>query len=76
VNPLGLYDLDRNIRPVGRSYRQLIHDWRSVLPTQSLCLTVPVVPPSEYEAVTALRLRVEAKLHDEELRRRPMSQGG
>ncbi|MBW3560036.1 MAG: family 1 glycosylhydrolase [Proteobacteria bacterium] len=60
VNPLGLYDLDRNIRPVGRSYKQLIHDWRSVLPTQSLCLTVPVVPPSEYEAVKAMRERVAA----------------
>jgi hypothetical protein len=45
VNPLGLYDLDRNIRNVGRAYRQLISDWRNVLPTQSLCLTVPVVMP-------------------------------
>jgi beta-glucosidase len=24
VNPLGLYDLDRNIRPVGRAYKELI----------------------------------------------------
>ena len=47
VNPLGLYDLDRNIRNVGRAYRQLIKDWRNVLPTQSLCLTVPVVMPGE-----------------------------
>ena len=47
VNPLGLYDLDRNIRNVGRAYRQLISDWRNVLPTQSLCLTVPVVMPGE-----------------------------
>ena len=47
VNPLGLYDLDRNIRNVGRAYRQLIQDWRNVLPTQSLCLTVPVVMPGE-----------------------------
>ena len=26
VNPLGLYDLDRNIRPVGLAYKQLIAD--------------------------------------------------
>jgi beta-glucosidase/6-phospho-beta-glucosidase/beta-galactosidase len=27
VSPLGLYDLDRNIRAVGRAYKQLILDW-------------------------------------------------
>jgi beta-glucosidase/6-phospho-beta-glucosidase/beta-galactosidase len=42
ANPLGLYDLDRRIRRVGRAYRQLISDWRDVLPAQSLCLQVPV----------------------------------
>lgn len=47
VNPLGLFDLDRRIRPVGAAYKQLIRDWRDVLPTQSLCLTVPVVMPDE-----------------------------
>jgi beta-glucosidase len=46
VNPLGLYDLDRNIRNVGRAYKKLIQDWRDVLPAQSVCLIVPVVPPS------------------------------
>ncbi len=46
VNPLGLCDLERQIRPVGESYRQLNHDWREVLPTQSECMTVPVDPPS------------------------------
>jgi beta-glucosidase/6-phospho-beta-glucosidase/beta-galactosidase len=45
VNPLGLYDLDRNIRAVGRAYKQLISDWRHVLPTQSVCLALPVVSP-------------------------------
>jgi len=49
VNPLGLYDLDRNIRPVGRAYKKLIEDWQNVLPTQSICLTVPLVLPSEFE---------------------------
>ena len=61
VNPLGLYDLDRNIRAVGRSYKKLIHDWHAVLPTQSLCLTVPVVPPSEYENAEKMRARLEAR---------------
>ena len=45
VTPVGLYDLDRRIRPVGAAYRQLIRDWRNVLPTQSLWLAVPVDPP-------------------------------
>jgi len=42
VNALGLYDLDRNVRRVGRAYRELIAAWREVLPTQSVCLTVPL----------------------------------
>jgi beta-glucosidase len=49
VNALGLYDLDRNIRNVGKAYRKLISDWTSVLPTQSVCLQVPIVMPSEFE---------------------------
>jgi beta-glucosidase/6-phospho-beta-glucosidase/beta-galactosidase len=49
VNPLGLYDLDRNIRAVGRAYKQLIQDWRDVLPASSVCLVVPIVPPSHYD---------------------------
>ena len=47
VNPLGLFDLERNLRPVGEAYRQLISDWRNVLPTQSVCLVVPVVSPDK-----------------------------
>lgn len=50
VNPLGLYDLDRRPRAVGEAYRQLIADWREVLPTQSVCLRAPIVPPGEYES--------------------------
>jgi beta-glucosidase/6-phospho-beta-glucosidase/beta-galactosidase len=55
VNSLGLYDLDRNIRAVGKSYKQLIVDWSDVLPTQSVCLTVPIVYPDrgEMEAANA-----------------------
>lgn len=49
ANPLGLFDLDRNIRPVGKAYKKLISEWAEVLPTQSICLTVPVVMPSEHE---------------------------
>jgi beta-glucosidase/6-phospho-beta-glucosidase/beta-galactosidase len=68
VHPVGLYDLDRRIRPVGRSYRQLIRDWATVLPTQSLCLTVPVVPPSEFGERTSDRKADEARaLRDVEL---------
>ena len=42
INPLGLYDLQRNVRAVGKSYKQIISDWRAVLPTQSVCLSVPI----------------------------------
>ena len=42
VNPLGLFDLDRNIRNVGTAYKQLIRDWAEVLPASSVCLTVPL----------------------------------
>lgn len=40
VNPLGLYDLDRKIRPVGRAYQELIKQWREILPTESFSLTL------------------------------------
>jgi beta-glucosidase/6-phospho-beta-glucosidase/beta-galactosidase len=63
VNPLGLYDLNRKIRPVGESYRQLIRDWREVLPTQSACLIVPVEPPSGQDDQLARVLRKRARLH-------------
>jgi beta-glucosidase/6-phospho-beta-glucosidase/beta-galactosidase len=61
VHPVGLYDLNRDIRPVGRSYKQLIKDWGEVLPTQSVCLSVPIVPPSEYAEPVAERHRAEAR---------------
>jgi beta-glucosidase/6-phospho-beta-glucosidase/beta-galactosidase len=66
-NPLGLYDLDRNIRRVGTAYKQLIRDWSAVLPAQSVCLTVPVVLPSEYDEPASLRRRDMAR----QLRRKP-----
>ena len=60
VHPVGLFDLERRIRPVGEAYRQLIQDWREVLPTDSVCLRVPLVLPSEYEEAWAARRRVAA----------------
>jgi len=40
VNSLGLYDLDRKMRPVGLAYKKLIHQWKKILPTESLSLYV------------------------------------
>jgi beta-glucosidase/6-phospho-beta-glucosidase/beta-galactosidase len=57
VDARGLYDLERRIRPVGKAYRRLIQDWKQVLPTQSVCLQVPVVMPNEYEEPWAVRNR-------------------
>ena len=50
VNPLGLYDLDRKIRPVGAAYKKLISQWRDVLPMQSECLQLPLIAPGDYES--------------------------
>ncbi len=38
INPLGLVDLNRKIRPVGEAYRELVHTWRDILPVEGLCL--------------------------------------
>jgi hypothetical protein len=68
VNPLGLYDLDRNIRAVGKAYKQLILDWRDVLPASSVCLVVPLVPPSKFanEAQRAQRDEAAERLRNDE----------
>jgi hypothetical protein len=60
VNALGLYDLDRNIRNVGTAYKQLMKDWREVLPTQSVCLQVPIIKPKEFMEDHAIKQRREA----------------
>ncbi len=39
-NPLGLYDLNRNIRPVGTAYKKLIQQWKDILPTGSYSLNL------------------------------------
>jgi beta-glucosidase len=71
VNPLGLYDLNRNIRKVGRAYKKLIADWMEVLPAQSVCLNVPLILPSEYDEPFARRRREWARRY--ERRRRQTS---
>lgn len=30
INPLGLYDMDRNIRPIGELYKKLINQWQDM----------------------------------------------
>ncbi|MFN7931240.1 MAG: family 1 glycosylhydrolase [Blastocatellia bacterium] len=61
VNPLGLYDLQRQIRPVGEAYKALIAEWGEILPTRSVCLQVPLVLPSEHEEQWAKQNRAEAR---------------
>jgi len=41
VNELGLYDLNRRIRPVGRAYKDLVQQWRGILPVASYSLHTP-----------------------------------
>ncbi len=41
VNPVGLCDLNRNIRRVGFEYQKLIRRWRDLLPTGSTSLDLP-----------------------------------
>jgi len=65
INPLGLFDLNREIRAVGRCYQQLISDWATVLPTQSVCLTVPIVPPSQHGAPRFRAQNADAKVRRE-----------
>jgi beta-glucosidase/6-phospho-beta-glucosidase/beta-galactosidase len=61
VNPLGLYDLERKIRPVGAAYRDLIQGWRAVLPTQSVCLQVPIALPLEFPCTAPPAAAAEAR---------------
>jgi beta-glucosidase/6-phospho-beta-glucosidase/beta-galactosidase len=61
VNPLGLYDLERKQRPVGKAYQELISEWREVLPTQSVCLRLPIVAPEDYDEAFAQRARTDAR---------------
>ncbi len=76
VDAVGLYDLDRKIRPVGEAYKQLILDWREVLPTQSVCLRVPVVMPHEHAEDWAVEQRGEAREHVHEIPTSPANTSG
>jgi beta-glucosidase/6-phospho-beta-glucosidase/beta-galactosidase len=71
VNPLGLYDLDRNIRTVGKAYKKLIEDWREVLPASSVCLSVPIVKPSQADKLHALRQQALAAAANDRLGAEP-----
>ena len=62
VTPVGLFDLNREIRPVGVAYKELIADWVNVLPTFSACLQVPIVPPADYQGDWAKTQRKKARL--------------
>jgi len=42
VNPLGLYDLNRRIRPVGERYKILVEQWRNILPMESRRVDLPL----------------------------------
>ena len=61
VNPLGLFDLDRRIRPVGAAYKQLIADWREVLPTRACACRCPSSCPRSTGGEWAQRQRAEAR---------------
>jgi beta-glucosidase len=76
VNPMGLFDLNRNIRAVGKAYQALIAQWRNILPTQSMSrdmyLTTrdtqtikhPHLSPKEWQAVEEQKhqpLRIKAR---------------
>jgi beta-glucosidase/6-phospho-beta-glucosidase/beta-galactosidase len=65
IHAVGLYDLDRNIRPAGIAYKQIIEQWRHVLPAQSACLQLPIVEADEWEEPWAVRRREQMR----ELRR-------
>jgi beta-glucosidase/6-phospho-beta-glucosidase/beta-galactosidase len=68
VNAVGLFTLDRKLRPVGAAYRELIDQWRDVLPTRSSVLRVPIILPSEHEEPW-----VEARLDEARERNQPHS---
>jgi beta-glucosidase/6-phospho-beta-glucosidase/beta-galactosidase len=47
VNPRGLVDLDRNIRPAGKAYQNLIAKWRASMPLHSSSLRLPIADAPE-----------------------------
>ena len=71
VDPIGLYDLDRKIRPVGEVYRRLIDEWSDVLPTQSVCLGLPVFPPAQHAEPDARARAAGARERERRYKRAP-----
>jgi beta-glucosidase len=62
VTPVGLYDLDRKPRAVGRAYKELIANWRFLLGTQSACLVLPIFLPSDQDNPVVRQQRENARL--------------
>ena len=57
--------MNRNIRAVGKAYKQIISDWREVLPTQSVCLNVPIVMPQDNKSSTVENDKTDKVENDE-----------
>ena len=57
VDPVGLYDLDRNIRPVGVNTNNSFRTGETCCRHRAQCLQVPVVMPQEYDEYWAKKLR-------------------
>ncbi len=74
VDPLGLFDLDRKMRPVGHAYQKLIRQWREVLPTQSWCLQVPLVLPQAHGSPHEAALQRAAERKTEAVSTEPQQQ--
>lgn len=55
INPMGLYDLDRKIRPVGEAYRALIAAWKDRLPLESLSRDMSAAPGRGRQAARSSR---------------------
>ncbi|AWM32417.1 family 1 glycosylhydrolase [Hymenobacter nivis] len=66
VNPLGLYDLQRNIRPVGEAYKKLISQWKRVLPAQSLALQLPIVMPNQSNQAWVQQKQADAQTAEQD----------
>lgn len=50
-----------NSYPTINGGKKLVADWREVLPTQSICLRVPVVSPHDYAEPLQNALEAEAE---------------
>ena len=60
ADPRGFLKAGREL-PTRRPVDVRIQDWREVLPTQSVCLTVPVMRPSEHDHFVMYRQQRDAR---------------